>query len=196
MSKSAIHVGAIFIVIASGCGMAESSEPASSTASSTDLRTIYFLTDNGRASVGVERALKVEHSDGDLIRSAVDALLAGPTEEERANGVTTAIPRESNLRSVTFRGRGGQGVVVDLTGLALDDDALTRARVITQVARSVLGLSVVDRLWLRADGAPWDFWWMHGGVIDRHIDDDSLPGYAGICEAKPGTEAMRGDCFK
>jgi hypothetical protein len=36
---------------------------------------------------------------------------------------------------------------------------------------------------------------MDGGIIDRPIDYQTLLGFYGICAAKPGTEAVPGDCF-
>lgn len=85
--------------------------------------------------------------------------------------------------------------MIDLVGLPHDADAVTRVRIITQVARTVIGLSSTRRTWLRSAGKPWDLWRLDGEIVDRPIDYETLLGFYGICEAKPGMEAVSGDCF-
>lgn len=70
-----------------------------------------------------------------------------------------------------------------------------KVRVITQVARTVIGVSSIQRIWLRADGKPWDLFDMEGRVVDRPTDYERLLGFW-IGTAEPGTETVVGDYFK
>jgi Sporulation and spore germination len=159
--------------------------------------TIYFLTDQGRAPLGVRRTVeRVPWSRGGMTRAALEVLLAGPTPEEKGAGITTAIPPGTTIRSLRFRGHGGSGAIIDLIGLPDADgaDGVRRVRINTQVARTVIGSGGIRRIWLRSSGGPWGLWLMGGGIDDRAIDYDTLHGY-NVCAAKPGTEAVPGDCF-
>lgn len=51
--------------------------------------TVYFLTERGRAPLGVRRTIQTKSP---YAREALKALLRGPSGQERAEGVTTAIP--------------------------------------------------------------------------------------------------------
>jgi spore germination protein GerM len=168
-----------------------SSPPASPRA---ERATIYFLVDDGRAPLGVRRTVELtEPPQGSRVRAAVAALFAGPTPEESAEGLTTAIPAGTHLRSLTFRDQGASAIV-DLTDLPADAGPVSRVRVITQVARTVIGVSDVHRVWLRSQGEPWDLPRHDGSVVDRAIDYGVLVGWD-VCEAKPGTEDVPGECF-
>jgi spore germination protein GerM len=57
--------------------------------SGTTRTTVYFLTDDGAAPIGVRRTIKRKSA---YAREALKALLAGPTPEEEEAGITTAIP--------------------------------------------------------------------------------------------------------
>jgi hypothetical protein len=74
-------------------------------------------------------------------------------------------------------------------------DGVGRVRVITQITRSLVGLSGIERIRLRHEGRPWGLWRMSGGVADEAHGYDELLGFFHICSAKPGTEAVEGDCF-
>lgn len=76
--------------------------------------TVYFVgpADGGETVVPVERPAQGRRAEA-LLRSAVDALLAGPSASERAKGLTTEIPVGTRLRSL----RVHEGVAtIDLTG--------------------------------------------------------------------------------
>ena len=131
-------------------------------------------------------------------RLALEELLAGPTAAERARGVRTAFPAETTIRSlrIDVRARGSEARV-DLSGLpsAAQSGALLRVRVMTQVARTLIGLNDIERVWLRVDGRAWGLWDMEGNVRDDPLDYDRLRGFFHICAAKQGTETVPGDCF-
>jgi spore germination protein GerM len=166
-------------------------------AASPPRSTIYFLTDEGTAPLGVRRA--VRGRPGALTaRLALEQLLAGPTADEGAAGVTTALPEAARIRSLRVELRAtGSDAFVDLSGLpnADDADAVLKVRVMTQVARTLIGLSDVARVWLRADGRAWGLWDQQGNIRDDPIDYERLRGFFHICTAEPGTEAVPGDCF-
>lgn len=63
--------------------------------------TVYFVRDDGTAGtvVPVTRTVRARGT-APLAAAALRALLAGPTEAERASGLTTAIPAGTGLRSV------------------------------------------------------------------------------------------------
>jgi len=66
---------------------------------------------------------------------------------------------------------------------------------LTQVARTLIGLNDIERVWLRVDGRAWGLWDLEGNTRDDAIDYDRLRGFFRICAAKRGTEAVPGDCF-
>jgi len=159
--------------------------------------TLYFLTDGGTAPLGVRRSI-VERTPppwGSVAGGAIEALLAGPTAEEEAAGLTTAIPVRTRLLSLGSRGYRGTGAVVNLSGLEAMGNALDRARVITQVVRTLIGESGIERVWFRSDGRPWGMWLMGGGVRDGPYDYGDLAGFW-LAAGCPGTETVVCDRFK
>jgi hypothetical protein len=176
-------------------GRASASAAPLVSARATELRTtIYFLIDGGRAPIGVRRTL-VRTGDAPFAEQAVEALLAGPSAAEVRAGVTSAIPHGVQLRSFSTIGPGGTHAVVDLAGLPRNANAVERARVITQITRTVVGVSSITRVRLYDEGQPWGLANMQGVVPDRPHDYRELLGFYRICAAEPGTEAVEGDCF-
>lgn len=174
---------------------ADSARPQlASSATSAPRTTVYFLTEGGRAPIGVRRTLG-QGNDTPLAAQAVEALLAGPSAGEQAAGIRSAIPAGVALRSFSTRAFGGTEAVVDLSGLPQGADGVERVRVITQVTRTVVGVSSISRVWLRDDGRPWGLWNMRGEMLDRPHDYAELLAFYRICAAKAGTEAVEGDCF-
>ena len=143
------------------------------------------------APIGVRRTLERRSP---YAREALLALLAGPTGEERRAGITSAVPPNTEIRSLSFRGDGGTGVVVDLSGLPATENVIERARVITQIARTLIGVSGIERVWLRSGGRPWGFWSMEGKMLDEAWSYDSLVALD-VGSAAPGTETVTEDYF-
>jgi spore germination protein GerM len=184
---------ALLTILASGCGASDGESRAASAtdAASTVETTLYFLTADGTAPIGVRRTIPRRSP---FALEALRALLAGPTEDEREQGLTTAIPAETKLLS--FRVEDHTSAVVRLTGLpTAGASGVDRVRIITQIMRSLVGLSGIERVWLRNDGVPWGLWRMQGGISNRPYDYDAMLGWSHVCAAKPGTEAVPGDCF-
>jgi spore germination protein GerM len=164
---------ALTAAVAAGCGGEGSGSPPLTSAGTTRT-TVYFLTDDGTAPIGVRRAIAKRHP---WVREALYALLAGPSDAERKAGITTALPEGARLISVSPRGPGDAGVVVDLSGLAGVYDAADRVRIITQVVRTLIGVSRVERVWLRSDGRVWGLTSHEGEMSDMTYDYDTLAGF-------------------
>jgi spore germination protein GerM len=186
------------LMVPAGCGGGASTANRSETSvaeDSTTWTTVYVLIDDGAAPVGVRRTIRTKSP---YAREALAALLAGPSDAERAAGVTTAIPSSARLLSLSFRAttaRGGTEAVADLSGLTGVTDAIRTARVITQVARTLIGHSDIDRVTFRSHGRPWGNLLMDGSVDDgpfdyRRLDFDIGYGCAGteivVCDRFDG----------
>jgi hypothetical protein len=167
---------------------------AVSAGASTLRTTIYFLTDNGTAPIGVRRTVAREGHES-FAEAALDALLAGPSPTESNAGISSAIPSGVTLRSFSAKGFGGTEAVVDLSGLPEDATAVDRVRVITEVTRTLVGVSGLQRAWLHDGGYPWGLRDTHGGMPDRPHDYGEILGFYRVCSSKPGTETVEGDCF-
>lgn len=195
-------------LLLTGCGGSEASGPehydrataASSSRANADapLRTtIYFLTEDSTAPLGARRSL-TRRPKVTTARLALEKLIAGPTAVERRNGFATAIPPETTIRSLTIETRAKRSqAIVDLAGLPKAErrDTLLKVRVMTQIARTLIGLNDIEEIRLRVDSRAWGLWDMKGHIRDDPIDYDCLRGFLHICAAKPGTEAVSGDCF-
>jgi len=174
----------------SGCGGGEQ-EPAAAASNRVPTigTTLYFLTPDGAAPIGVRREIP---RTSPYALQALRALLAGPTEAERKQGITSAIPEAAEL--LTFRTEGKTTGVVDLAGLPEEANAVERVRVIIQITRSLVGLSGIERVRVRSDGEPWGLWLMSGGVADEAYGYEKLLGLSRVCVGKSGTEIVEGDC--
>ncbi len=177
---SRVPAGAVLLavaLVALGSGSATSSSVGKRQTTRT---TIYFLIDDGRAPIGVRRSItRTPPPEGATVRGALKALFAGPSRAERKAGITTAVPAGTRLRSLSFKGEGGTAAVVDLSGLppVVTTSAVVKVQVITQVARTLIGSGGIRRIWLRADGKPWDLLDMHGNVVNQPTDYDTLLGF-------------------
>jgi Sporulation and spore germination len=153
--------------------------------------TIYFLTDDRTGPIGVRRTIG---ATSPYAREALEALLAGPTAEEAENGIATAIPAGTRLLTLTFK-RHGADETVNLSGLPPEGgDVLRQLRIITQVARTVIGVSGIEGVWLLNDGRPWGLTLMNGRIDNGPFDYRDLVGWeAG--RGCPGTETVTCDRF-
>lgn len=106
-------------------------------------------------------------------------LFAGPNAHDRTEGLTTALPRGVRIRSFSILQQPrGSIATVDLLGLPSLSHATGTAiaRVGTQIARTVIGLSDIVRVRIESRGRPWTFWLMRGGVSTRPWDYQRLVG--------------------
>jgi hypothetical protein len=149
--------------------------------------TLYFLVRDASAPAGVRRALRARAPHA---LEALDALLAGPTVAERSRGLVTLIPRAARLVSLRLAARReGTDAFVSVKGLppvaglapARQPSVLMRIRVLTQIARTLIGLSDIARVWVRVSGRPWDLPRTDGRLGDSPTDYDRLRGWWRIC---------------
>jgi spore germination protein GerM len=150
--------------------------------------TVYFLADGQTAPLGVRRTV-MRRGSAPLARVALRQLLAGPKAGERREGLTTAVPAGVRIRSFSIVRRAhGSTATADLASLPplSSVSGVTIARIGTQIARTVIGLSDVTRVRIESNGRPWNFWLMSGGVSSRPWDYQMLVGlWVGDFKALP-----------
>lgn len=183
--------------LASGCGGDDSvaqppttsSPPASTNKADLARTTIYFLADEGAAPIGVRRTIPRR---APYAKEALSALLAGPSTAERQRGLTTAIPATAELRSFSIR--NSTLAIVDLSGLPESDDVIDNARIIFQITRTLVGVSGIHEVVIRAQGKQFGLPTVKQGVEAGPWGYGNMP-MGPICAGKPGTETVSGDCF-
>jgi spore germination protein GerM len=108
--------------------------------------TVYFL-DNGRLD-GVTREVA-----GPLAPGALDALIAGPTKADKADGLASDVPSITKVNSIDVN---GDTAVVDVSPEFVSfSDATTMRTRTAQVVFTVLGqLNTVSKVQILLDGAP------------------------------------------
>jgi len=164
MARASVSLAASVAVLlvglaAAGCDAGGSSTSAARTDTGTATSTgqspppatssvaVYFLRD-GKVSP-VRRSIAATPA---VARAAVTELLEGPTSEESAKGLATAIPSGTTLRDISL----ASGVAtVDLGG-AFDDgegSAAMHGRV-AQLVATLTRFPTIQRVALRIDGAP------------------------------------------
>lgn len=123
-------------------------------------------------------------------REALRILLRGPSPAEQRGGVASAIPADARLRSFAIAPPGT--ATVDLGGMGFGTDTTAQQeRAATQIARTLIGHSGIERVVLRADGKPWPFVDHAGRVLDRPVDYRRLLGWTRVCPLLEG----RSGCF-
>ena len=169
-------------------GASASSRSAASPSGQRFRVTVYFLTDGQSAPLGVRRTV-VRRGSGALARLALQQLLAGPSARDRSEGLTSALPARTKIRSFAIEQRpNGSIATVDLAGLPplAAVNGTTIARVGTQIARTVIGLSDITRVRIESNGRPWNFWLMSGGISRPAWDYQLLVGlWVGKFKALP-----------
>ena len=115
----------------------------------------------------------------------------GPQHHANAAASSTASTKSSpsgeRSRPAVESG-SAEPVAADLTGLPplSKVSGVAIARIGTQIARTLIGLSEVTRVRFESNGRPWNFWLMSGGVSSRPWDYELLVGlWAGNFKALP-----------
>ena len=161
----------VCVAVAAGCDGDESTPPSATTGAGTTSQTttqetssvaVYFL--RGEKVSPVRRTIAATPA---VARGALTELLAGPTEDEVASGLASAIPAGTALRDVSI----SDGVAtVDLDGTF--DDGGGSASMLGRVAQVVATLTrfpTVDRVAFRIDGRPVEAIGGEGVVVDPPI---------------------------
>ena len=168
-------------------GGAATSESATTAAAQRLRVSLYFLTDGQTAAVAVRRTVVARSTS--LAQIALQELLAGPNARERREGLGSAIPARTKIESFSIaRGAAGSTANVTLAGLPpiRTASSLTIARIGTQIARTIIGLSDIARVRIEANGQPWNFLLMSGGISTGPWDYRSLLGlWVGNFKALP-----------
>ena len=197
MTRVVAVLTAVLAASAAACGGRQDAPPGVASPAPTIATTLYFLIEGGAAPIGVRRTIVKDAppEQGASLRGTVKALLEGPAAEEKARGITTAIPAGTKLLSLKSRGYGGTGAVVDLSGLSSVDDPLDRARVVTQVVRTLVWSGHIERVWFLSENRPWGMGLHDGSVDDGPYDYDRLHGFW-LGAGCPGTETVECDSFR
>ena len=191
-----VVVAAVLVISGAACGTGPENASRdlaaeANTTTGTTRTTISLLTDDGAAPIGVRRTINARSP---YAREALKALLAGPTSEEAESGITTAIPEGTQLLAMTYE-RHGADETVNLSGLPQEGaDVLQQHRIITQIVRTLIGVSGTERVWLLNDARPWGLALRNGRIANGPFDYGDLVGWdAGA--GCPGTETVVCDRF-
>ena len=153
--RPAALVAMLCAFLAAGCDNGSPGETANESTATTATETrpamssvaVYLLRD-GKVSP-VRRTIE---STPAVARAALTQLLDGPTADERADGLSSAIPSGTALRDISLSDRVA---TVDLDGTF--DDGGGSASMLGRVAQVVATLTrfpTIERVAFRIDGAP------------------------------------------
>lgn len=163
--RRAVWAVAALVLAAGACGVPEDSapraldesalpaeivSPPSTTSTTTDVATTLidvFLVD-GETLAAAER--EVARPATPL--TALEQLLAGPTEAEREQGLASQLSSGWELRSVDLAGRT---VVIDLGPETLEVlEGQNQRQAIAQIVFTVTGLTDIDDVLIQIEGNP------------------------------------------
>lgn len=129
---------------------------------------VFFVgpADGGTTLVPVARTVRGRAPD-ELLAAALEALLAGPTPEERARGLATEIPAGVRLRALQLR----EGVaVIDVSGEVASGGGSTSMQArLWQLVYTATQLPAARQVRLLIDGEERPALGGEGVVIDRPI---------------------------
>lgn len=185
--------GVALAVAAAGCGSQKAVSLGEPTLSTTTAKEqtgkvptllslqVWFARDDGL--VGVHRT----HPPTRLVATAaVNALLAGPTPDERVTGLASAVPAGTRLLGIAIH----DGVAtVDLTSeFQSGAGARSMQLRLAQVVYTLTQFPTVQKVLFRLDGSPVDVFSSEGIVLDHPVGRadyvDLLPA---ISVAKPAS---------
>lgn len=128
----------------------EITDPPTTTSTTADVATsvieMFLLDDDRLAAVPREVSRPVEAT------TVLEQLLVGPSEEERAGGLTTQLSSGWELRSVDLAGRT---LVIDLGSDTIEVlEGQTQRQAIAQIVFSATALAGVDDVLIQIGGNP------------------------------------------
>jgi len=168
--RPAATVAMLCALLAAGCDSGSSGDTATEATPTTATETrpvtssvaVYLLRDGK-----VSPVRRTTESTPAVARAALTELLEGPTADERADGLSTAIPSGTALRDISL----SDGVAtVDLDGTF--DDGGGSASMLGRVAQVVATLTrfpTIERVAFRIDGAPVEAVGGEGVVVDPPV---------------------------
>ena len=151
-------------LLAAGCDGGDDGAPATTdeTAPETMSVAAYFLRDGKVSPVSRSLAASVA-----VARAALEALLDGPTIEERAAGLASAIPEGTRLLDVSI---ADDVATVDLSG-SFDDGGGSASMLgrVAQVVATLTRFPNVERVAFRLEGEPLRAIGGEGVVVDPPV---------------------------
>ena len=113
---------------------------------------MYFIEADGDdvRLAEVERRVADDQDPGDLMV----ALLAQPTEEEAAAGITTTVPADTTLRALPLLNEETGELVIDLSSEFLSIEGPELAKAFAQMVWTVTEVDAVDQVRFLVDGEP------------------------------------------
>jgi hypothetical protein len=121
---------------------------------------VYFV--HGEHVASVHRAVPATKA---VATAALREMVAGPTDDERRQGFTSAVPTGSELRGVTI---AGGLATVDLTGrFESGGGSLSMMLRLAQVVFTATQFPTVQRVNFRLDGKPVSVFGGEGIMLDR-----------------------------
>jgi hypothetical protein len=127
-----------------------------------EVHTRILLTTQGESLRAIERDVPARP------RSALHALLAGPTPRERDDGLTTELPATTELLAVSLRDGTAR---VYLRGPGLEQyqpNTVTFALRLAQIVYTLTELPRVERVRIYVNGDPWGFERYDGSLIAEY----------------------------
>ena len=117
-----------------------------------ELVSVYFIEADGDdvRLAEVERRVADDQDPGDLMA----ALLAQPTEEDAAAGITTTVPADTTLRALPLLNEETGELVIDLSSEFLSIEGPELAKAFAQMVWTVTEVDAVDRVRFLVDGEP------------------------------------------
>ncbi len=158
-------------LVAAGCDGNQTTTPPETpsptdTAAQEQAKTttfaIFLLRDGRLAPVR-----RVVDATPAVARAALEQLVAGPTDDERLDGLATAVPDGTAVLGVSLEDRTA---TVDLSGTfdEAGDTASTRGRV-AQVVATLTQFPTIERVAFRLDGEPVETIGAPGVAVDPPI---------------------------
>jgi spore germination protein GerM len=153
----------VAVCVLGGCG--GTSDETDDPAATTEL-TVFFVRDE---------KLDAAARQVDGPSAAIRALLAGPSADERAAGIATAIPEETTLRDLSI---AGDLATADLSG-SFDDGggSLSMQLRVAQVVYTLTEFPTVARVRFRVAGTPVAAIGGEGVVVDPPVDREDFSGF-------------------
>lgn len=159
--------------------------PATSTTSTAPEEAaafaVFFLHDSGGNDARVPPFLVAVHRETtspDLPAAAVEALLAGPTAAEEADGISVDIPAGTTLNGVAVE--DGTATVDLSRDFEAGGGSFAMLSRLASLTYTLTGLEGIDEVVLELDGEPVEVFSSEGIVLDGPLtrDDytDLLPG--------------------
>lgn len=158
---------------------------------------VYFLQDSGGNDVRIPPFLVAVHretTDEDVATAAVEALLAGPTAAEEADGISVDVPEGTVVHGVAV---AGGTATVDLSGdFESGGGSLAMFSRLATLTYTLTGLDGVDEVVLELDGVPVDVFSSEGIIIDGPLTrDDAADLLPGILVESPAYGSVVGRTF-